>query len=92
MLVDYKKYLFDAIRLEDLQIDGQWIERANDWAFMLPMVEMAANPVFIEQLLYLYEPSKDKYLREGLKAEKEHIIGMIVSKPAYAKLERRAPA
>jgi hypothetical protein len=89
----FKKYLFDAIRLEDMQIDNQWIERATDWAFMLPMAEMAMNPIFIEQLLYLYEPSEAKYVREGINsAEREHIIETIISKPAYSKFERRGPA
>ena len=86
----FKKYLFDAIKPEDMQIGGQWIETANDWAFMLPITEMAANPVFIEQLLYLYEPSADKHFRGGPnQALREDIIGTIVAKPAYSKLERR---
>ena len=40
----FKKRLFDAIDVEDLKLDGEWIDLANDWAFMVPIVEMAKQP------------------------------------------------
>jgi hypothetical protein len=33
---------------------------AEDWAFMLPMVEMARKPVHITEPLYFYEPTGSK--------------------------------
>ena len=49
----FRKRLFDAIDVEDLKIDGEWIDLAADWAFMVPIVEMASSPRHIEEPLYL---------------------------------------
>ena len=59
----FRKYLFDSIDVEDLKLDGEWIDLANDWAFMVPMVEMASSPRHIREPLYIYEPSQDKEAR-----------------------------
>ena len=56
-LRSFRKRLFDAIPDEALRLDGEYIELASDWAFMLPMVETATRPVQISQPLYLHEPS-----------------------------------
>ena len=82
----FKKYLFDAIDVEDLKLDGEWIDLANDWAFMVPIVEMAASPRRIPEPVYLYEPSDQK--RAVDRAERDSIIARILAKPAYGKLER----
>ncbi|MFC1897886.1 glycosyltransferase [Chloroflexota bacterium] len=78
----FKKHLFDNILEEDLKIDGTWIEMASDWAYMLPIVEMSSNPVYIPDQLYLHEPSKDKHV-ETLREERENNIAKIVAKPPY---------
>ena len=49
----FKKRLFDAIDVKDLKINGEWIERATDWAFMVPIVEMAASPRHV-RISYMY--------------------------------------
>ena len=54
----FRKRLFDAIDIKDLKIDGEWIDVATDWAFMVPIVEMASNPRHIAEPLYLYEPAE----------------------------------
>ena len=83
----FKKYLFDAIQEEDLKLNGEWVEVANDWAFMLPLVEMAKQPVFIPDLLYLYEPSDDKFLTKVTDpTHRENIIASIVAKTPYSVL------
>ena len=82
----FRKYLFDSIDVEDLKLDGEWIDLANDWAFMVPIVEMASSPRRIPELLYLYEPSDRK--RAVDRAERDSIIARILVKPAYGKLER----
>ena len=56
-LRSFRKKLFDAVPDEALRLDGDYVDLANDWAFMLPIVEMAANPVHIREPLYLHEPS-----------------------------------
>ena len=81
----FKKRLFDAIAVGDFKIDGEWIDRATDWAFMVPIIEMAANPRFIPDRLYLYEPAVLK--DEGGRRERDYIIGRILSKTPYTKLK-----
>ena len=56
----FRKRLFDAIDVEDLKIDGEWIDLAVDWALMVPIVEVASSPRHIEEPLYLYEPAVPK--------------------------------
>jgi hypothetical protein len=77
-LRSFKKYLFDAIPESYLRIDGEWIPSAEDWAFMIPMVELAERPVYIEKKLYFYEPTgkKDRVAR----MQREDLIGQIVGK------------
>ena len=78
-LRSFRKRLFDAIPDDALRLDGDYIDLASDWAFMLPIVEMAANPVHIAEPLYLYEPSG---IGKGSgRAAREETIGRIVAKP-----------
>jgi SAM-dependent methyltransferase len=79
----FKKRLFDRIRKEDLQLDGEWIDLANDWAYMVPLVEMAQSPRHIRDILYLYDPSEDKLNRRTQIAERESTIARIIAKPRY---------
>lgn len=78
----FKKHLFDNIHEDDLKIDGEWIDIASDWAFMLPIIEMSSKPVHIPEQLYLYEPSMDKELG-SYRARREITVGKIVAKPPY---------
>ena len=39
----FRQRLFDAINVEDLKIGGEWIDVATDWAFMVPIIEMASS-------------------------------------------------
>ena len=78
-LRSFRKRLFDAVPDEALRLDGDYVDIATDWAFMLPIVEMAAHPVHIVEPLYLYEPSAR---RKGVERERrEATIGRIVAKP-----------
>ena len=88
-LRSFRKRLFDAVPDEALRLDGEYVDVANDWAFMLPIVEMAAHPVYIAEPLYLYEPSGigNGAGREG----REATIGRIVAK-APATVHRAAAA
>ena len=78
-LRSFRKYLFDAIPDEDLRIDGHYVDIAVDWSFMLPIVEMAECPVWIQDPLYLYEPSG---MGKGAdRAKREEQIAAIIGKP-----------
>lgn len=77
----FRKYLFDWISQEDLKINGEWISEADDWAYMIPMVEMAKNPVIIRDIVYFYEPSPEKVTRDI--NSYEDTIGKIVAKGSY---------
>lgn len=52
----FRKRLFDRLEPRELQHDGKWIDVATDWALMIPMVELAADPRVIRQPNYLHEP------------------------------------
>ena len=79
----FRKYLFDKIKVEDLQLDGEWIDIATDWAFMLPIIEMARNPKHIEDVLYFYEPSAQAPARRKIQ---EQVIKKIVAKKRYNRI------
>ena len=92
-LRSFRKRLFDAIPDEALRLDGDYVDIATDWAFMLPIVEMAAHPVHVVEPLYLYEPSG-----KGKGAERtvrEATIARMVAKapatPSHAALQCRPP-
>ncbi|KQC02984.1 MAG: hypothetical protein APR53_06230 [Methanoculleus sp. SDB] len=78
-LRSFKKYLYDAIPEDYLQINSEWIPYAEDWAFMVPMVEMANKPMHIAEPLYFYEPTGGK--NEQMRAIREDLIHKIMSKP-----------
>ena len=75
----FRKRLFDAIPDDALRLDGEYVDLANDWAFMLPIVEMARNPARIPDPLYLYEPSATGKSPDG-KAAREKVIARIAAK------------
>ena len=77
-LRSFRKRLFDAVPDEALRLDGEYVGIATDWAFMLPIVEMAAHPVHIVEPLHLYEPSGKGKGAE--RANREATIARIVAK------------
>ena len=79
----FKKRLFDAITVDDFKIDKEWIDPATDWAFMVPIIEMASNPRFIPDRLYLYDPATSE--DEGSRRKRDYIIKRILSKTPYTK-------
>lgn len=78
-LSTFKKLLFDSIPEDYFKIDGEWVPHTEDWAFMLPMVDIAKKPVHIKDYLYFYEPSEDKSTRSTM--EREAFIDEIIDKP-----------
>ena len=79
-LRSFRKRLFDAIPDHELRIEGGYVDIAVDWAFMLPIVEMATRPEWIRQPLYLYEPSG---LGKGDgRLARERQIGVLIGRPS----------
>ena len=88
-LRSFRKRLFDAIPDDALRIDGEYVDLANDWAFMLPIVEMARNPVHVTEALYLYEPSGIGKDPAGKAAREETVARLVARGPVSAE---RPPA
>lgn len=78
-LTTFKKPLFDSIPEDYFKIYGEWVPPTEDWAVMLPMVDIAEKPVYIKDYLYFYEPSEDKSIRSIM--EREALIAEIIDKP-----------
>ena len=76
-LRSFRKRLFDAIDVRDFKIDGDWIDLATDWAFMVAIVEMASSPRYISENLYLHEPAAPKD-DEG-RRERDSVIARILA-------------
>ena len=81
----FRKRLFDAIAVDDLKLDSEWIDLANDWAYMLPIVEMASAPAHIPDMLYLHQPSTPK--DAAALRRRDANIARIVGKRGYARRE-----
>lgn len=79
-LKTFRKYLYDKIPEDYFKVDGKWIPFATDWAMMLPVIELARKPKYIEEPLYFYEPSQEK-LKRSIE-ERERMIGRLVAKPS----------
>lgn len=77
----FRKELFDRIDLADLRDGGHWFDLANDWSFMLPIVEMARQPAWIRQPLYLHEPSGPR--DDTTRARRATVLDTIVRRPSY---------
>jgi glycosyltransferase involved in cell wall biosynthesis/SAM-dependent methyltransferase len=84
-LRSFRKFLFDAIPESYLKIGDTWIPYAEDWAFMIPMVEIAHHPVFIKKKVYFYEPTGNKDANTRLM--REDIIGQIMRKAPLRKTD-----
>lgn len=51
----FQKRLHDSISDDQLKLDGAWIDQCEDYATMLPIVEMAARPIYVPIYLYWHE-------------------------------------
>ncbi|MCC6874789.1 MAG: glycosyltransferase [Sandaracinaceae bacterium] len=77
----FRRELFDLVPDDALRLDGKYVDLAWDWALMLPLVEIARSPRYIEEPLYLYEPSGVGKSGEERRV-REELIGRIVAKPS----------
>ena len=79
----FRKRLFDAIPDAQLRQDGCYIDLSTDWAFMLPIVEIASQPRHIQTPLYLHEPSGRRDAEN--KIAREAVIARLVALPPLAR-------
>ncbi len=87
----FKKHLFDSIPLsyfkhkdDATKLDtNKWIETCDDFAFMVPIVEMAQQPIQLDYINYFYERDYEK--RNDDRDFKEYCISVILSKPPLSK-------
>jgi hypothetical protein len=91
-LKTFRAGLWQKIKPQDLHYQGKWIDRGDDPAFMIPMLEMAgpARVQFIEEILYVYDWA-NAWEQSCPPAEKAHelaIVEHVRSLPIYKPLER----
>ena len=86
----FKRYLCNYIGDFLKDENGAYIESMTDYAMMLPILEFAKRPKFIEKILYYFEPSnvninkKDEYEEKKIKKTKEYLFNKankLFSKP-----------
>jgi len=90
-LKTFKKYLFDSIPLpyfkhndETIKLyKNKWFETCDDFAFMVPIIEMAQQPIQLDNINYYYERDYEK--RNDDRDLKEKIIAEILTKPPLSK-------
>lgn len=87
-LKTFKKYLFDSIPHSYFKYDKEdkarltnspWLETCDDYAFMIPIVEMSSNPYQMDNINYFYE--RDYEHRNANRDVKERCIAEIINKP-----------
>ncbi len=83
-LRSFRKALFDRIPTDYFQLDGRWIDLAGDWAYMVPICEMARSPRYVEDELYVYDPV-ERFA--GDRQARDRVIERILAKPPLARLQ-----
>lgn len=87
----FRKALFDRLPLDVLRRpDGTWYDVGTDWAFMVPLVELASNPRYIKDTLYYYDVQPKSEERRRLQRETmEEILGRPPLRPHAGQREGR---
>lgn len=61
----FTKELFGKVNSDDMKRDGEWINICTDFAYAVPMIQLANNPQWIDQPIYFFEPSIANQRKEG---------------------------
>ena len=61
----FTKALFDKVDSEDMKKDGEWINICTDFAYAVPMIQLADKPSWIEEAIYYFEPSLANQRKKG---------------------------
>ena len=80
-LRSFRKRLFDAVPDEALRLDGEYVDIANDWAFMLPIVEMAAQPGAYRRAVLFVRAIRVREGRRARAPRNDHRPGSSPSRP-----------
>lgn len=84
----WRKELFSKIDLDDLKIDGRWLDTTGDQAIMLPMLEMAGNRSrYISDVMYTYNVSNVSRDTAGNESRQVELANLIRSRKKYNPLE-----
>lgn len=91
-LKTFKKYLFDSIPIPYFKYDRnetklseiKWFEKCDDFAMMIPMVEMSSSPYQMDFINYYYD--RDYENREAERGIKEDCIAEILKKKKLNKI------
>jgi hypothetical protein len=83
----FKKYLFDSIpisyfkhkTIDNVKSINKWLEQCDDYAMMIPIVEMSRLPLQMDFINYYYE--RDYENRNADRDLKEKCIAEIINKP-----------
>jgi len=81
----FQKRLLDALPTEHLKLDGDWIPHCEDFATMIPLVELAAKPIYLPAYLYFHQRTTKK--TPELRAAKEEIVRQICAKPSICQFK-----
>jgi hypothetical protein len=79
----FTKALFDSVPSDQYMVDGDWIADISDYATMLPMAELAKNPVQMTDQYYLWH-ERSEYSVER-KVKQARLLQMLLTKPALTK-------
>ncbi len=82
-LRSFRKYLFDYVNINDIKRGEEWIDKFTELTYMVPIAEMALNPLHIKWPIYLYEPTQnrdDEHYKEN-----RNTIEYILNKKVYSK-------
>lgn len=90
-LKTFKKYLFDSIPLPYFKYSkknqklyySEWLETCDDFAFMVPIVEMCNRPLLLDDINYYYERDYEK--RNDDRELKEQCTAEILNKPSLTR-------
>ncbi|WP_051267617.1 radical SAM protein, partial [Treponema pedis] len=90
-LKTFKKYLFDSIPLSYFMYDDEknkisqrkWFEKCDDFAIMIPIVEMSSSPYHMDFINYYYERDYEK--RDADRELKDKCIKEIIEKQSLTK-------
>ena len=88
----FRRYLCEFIQ-DNLKENGEYIECATDYAIMLPIVQHASHPEFIDRQIYLFDISNVNRCREGgYSAENRNRIMSLLLKRAKDSAARKTIA
>ncbi|MCC6426034.1 MAG: hypothetical protein IT435_04365 [Phycisphaerales bacterium] len=74
-----RKALFDLLPDDLLKLNGAWLDMCDDYAVMVPLSEVARNPVYVGEYWYWHERTTGK-TEEELRA-REDVIERLLARP-----------